>query len=291
MFCSKCGQQITDSAKFCPFCGAGAVVPASSPPSEPQQSEHTMIQVTGGIKYIAFSVMWRVLVMIEGFVLIPCAVKFFRALSEGEWALALLSMSDSGAEIAAFLSVPPFIALAAVLIVFLGMISSNFDGGTMGLTIMWIVAWICGEYVTDVLSEATGSSILVPSLYMYSDIYSDTRIFLWFSLFLVVAVFILQFLAALNKQKIGRVGLANNIARFITRNVAAPSADHQTVPASRYEAPVVSLAERRSKSNLSLIERLEEANSESRGDEWICRYCSMKNPVSEICCKSCGKYK
>lgn len=289
MFCTNCGKQITDSAKFCPFCGAGAN--ASPPAPAPQQSEQTVAQVTGGMKYMAFGIMWRLLVMIEGFVLIPCVVKFFQAFSGGKWALALLSASDSGAEIVAFLSAPPFIALLAVLIVFLGMISSSFEGEMIGLAIMWINAWVCGVYVTDMLSETTGSRILVPSLYMYGDIYSDTKIFLWFSLFLVVAVLILQFFAALNKQKIGRTGIVNNIARFITGNNSEPSADRQTVYSGRNEVSAVNVSERKTKSNSTLLERLKEANSESSADEWKCPYCGMNNPFSEICCKDCGKYK
>lgn len=291
MFCKNCGKHITDSAKFCPFCGAGTVATVGFSPPAPRESEQTMTRVTGGMKYMAFSIMWRVLVLIEGFVLIPCAVKFFQALSGSKWALALLSASDSGAEIAAFLSAPPFIALAAVLIVFLGMISSGFGGEMLGLAIMWITAWVCGEYVTDMLSEATGSSILVPSLYMYGNIYSDTKMFLWFSLFLVVTVLILQFFAALHKPNIGRTGLANNIARFITGNGIAPSADRQAVPAGRYDISAVSSDERRSKSNSALLERLKKVSSENCGNEWTCSYCSMKNPVSEICCKDCGKYR
>ena len=146
MFCKNCGKHITDSAKFCPFCGAGTVATVGFSPPAPRESEQTMTRVTGGMKYMAFSIMWRVLVLIEGFVLIPCAVKYFQALSGSKWALALLSASDSGAEIAAFLSAPPFIALAAVLIVFLGMISSGFGGEMLGLAIMWITAWVCGVW-------------------------------------------------------------------------------------------------------------------------------------------------
>lgn len=37
MFCSSCGKQIADSAKFCPICGASTDVVISEPTNQPQQ--------------------------------------------------------------------------------------------------------------------------------------------------------------------------------------------------------------------------------------------------------------
>ena len=38
MFCKNCGKHITDSAKFCPFCGAGTVATVGFSPPAPREN-------------------------------------------------------------------------------------------------------------------------------------------------------------------------------------------------------------------------------------------------------------
>ncbi len=302
MFCSNCGAKLSDSAKFCPVCGERVTTteesntPISStlddsiPPSE--REETSMMRLARNTKYIAASVIWRLLVIVEGIVLIPCAVKFFNALSDNTW---LLEMYDVE-EFVMMLSAPPYIILVGLVLIFLGAISDGFWGSVYGLLIIWFTVWATPKILNEELGlRALEDGVLLPGVTMYNNIPPTVYPSLWVALILVITVLVLQIYADVVKMRFGE-DVKWGLSRFIARHFVG--GQNNTVPENRsvevVEKPMVlsetAQREKRSQRNSALIQRLQEANAEG-GDTWICPYCKSRNSVSDISCKDCGRYK
>lgn len=309
MYCSKCGNKMVEGARFCEQCGWECGAPVTAP-----RGPSVMEELSKHIPHFSLAMAWRAVLLIAGIMLTTLVPLYFEIYQNtAEFNKYFFSDYDSSGIAILYVGMPYFIMLA-VLLVFVGMISSKAEPQYFAFAFIWFAPH-CMGIIKEGLLQSSSSNINAALLYrafVYSEASDRTDVICWIDLFLLITVLILQLVEHYFKYKAEKQDAITvrpvqapivPAAPSIPTSPADPSAP--TIPAAQsvtpaQNAPAVSAApaensdQRFARRASSLADRLNTINNsqnETAKSVWECRYCGFVNDKTQDSCKSCGKYK
>lgn len=293
MYCSKCGNRIVDGARFCEQCGWEVGASVASPQDEPVW----LTQLKCYIPKFSLALAWRGVLLIAGLMLIPLVIHYFEIYSaNAEYNMYLFSSYEGGAGASQLFTAIPYIISLAVILVFMGLISTKVDTEYLAFAFIWFAPHFMAEFrsaidYTNTLAEAGLYRALV-----YSSAADKTDAICRIVLVLLIIVLVLKFAEEFVGEKAEK-GITDNTRTVkifkpanIVKSEEANIVHTQALAASsegnsdqRFAKKVGRLADKLSTINNSADESVQ--------NTWKCKYCGFINDKTQDCCKSCGKYK
>ena len=303
-YCSSCGAALIGEGKFCAKCGAKTPVvaqdsvsdsqPSAAVQSQPAQSAPVINSVVvpgvnGG--RIAAALIWRIFMVIAGFILLPCVGLYFDMYkSNAEWTMTIMRSGpvNEGVEFAAAVFAgTPYVILICVLLVFASALSKNFAPFIPA----WVVMFFLPEFYqmfNEICWQNAYDSFPALCMYratIYGSLMSETRGSCIAAAVVLVIALIVQFVEAYFADRPQRGWF-----RLVARNKQATSA--AAPAAAGGSAPVpVPVPTASQNSMLNKLSAINEAEKVSSAPTWDCPFCGCRNPNTAGECKSCGRYK
>ena len=198
MYCSKCGNKMVEGARFCEQCGWECGAPVTAP-----RGPSVMEELSKHIPHFSLAMAWRAVLLIAGIMLATLVPLYFEIYQNtAEFNKYFFSDYDSSGIAILYVGMPYFIMLA-VLLVFVGMISSKAEPQYFAFAFIWFAPH-CMGIIKEGLLQSSSSNINAALLYrafVYSEASDRTDVICWIDLFLLITVLILQLVEHYFKYK------------------------------------------------------------------------------------------